>query len=111
MAAKQADAMAKVNVGVLAVLLVLWYALNVQYNLYNKKILNVFAFPYTTALIQLGAGLLYIIPKYLLFSKMPSFSAMKIALLSGFHGGGHYATVMSLGAYACLYEYAFGVIR
>jgi hypothetical protein len=28
------------------------YALNVQYNLYNKKILNVFAFPYTTALVQ-----------------------------------------------------------
>jgi hypothetical protein len=28
------------------------YALNVQYNLYNKKILNVFDFPYTTALIQ-----------------------------------------------------------
>ena len=46
---------------------------------------------------QLGSGLLYIVPKYLLFAKMPSFSATKIALLSGFHGGGHYATVMSLG--------------
>jgi len=88
----------KTNVVLLAFYLVFWYALNVQYNLYNKKILNVFDFPYTTALIQLGSGLLYIVPKYLLFAKMPSFSATKIALLSGFHGGGHYATVMSLGA-------------
>jgi len=89
---------AKVNVALLSVYLVVWYALNVQYNLYNKKILNVFAFPYTTALVQLGSGLIYIIPKYLFVSKMPSFNAGKIALLSGFHGGGHYATVMSLGA-------------
>jgi len=86
------------NVGLLAVYLIFWYGLNVQYNLYNKKILNVFPFPYTTSLVQLGSGLLYIIPKYLLFSKMGSFNAGKIALLSGFHGGGHYATVMSLGA-------------
>ena len=27
------------------------YALNVQYNLYNKKILNIFPYPYTTALV------------------------------------------------------------
>ena len=31
------------------------------------------------------------------FCPAASFNAAKIALLSGFHGGGHYATVMSLG--------------
>jgi hypothetical protein len=41
--------------------------------LYNKKILNVFDFPYTCALTQLGAGLLYIVPKYLFFSKLREF--------------------------------------
>ncbi len=41
-----------VSLPYLAVLLVLWYALNVQYNLYNKKILNAFPYPYTVSLIQ-----------------------------------------------------------
>ena len=31
------------------------YALNVQYNLYNKKILNIFPYPYTTALVTTSA--------------------------------------------------------
>jgi len=96
--AKKAEPKKGTNFIVLPVVLVLWYGLNIQYNLYNKKILNVFDFPYTCALVQLGSGLIYIIPKYLLFAKIPSFNAVKIAMVSGFHGGGHYATVMSLGA-------------
>ncbi|EKX42361.1 hypothetical protein GUITHDRAFT_111637 [Guillardia theta CCMP2712] len=89
----------KVSIPLLLFYLTAWYVLNVQYNLYNKKILNAYDFPYTTALIQLGSGLLYIIPKYALgFAKWPSFSSSNISLLSFFHGGGHYATVMSLGA-------------
>jgi hypothetical protein len=43
-----------VSLPYLAVLLVLWYALNVQYNLYNKKILNAFPYPYTVSLTQVN---------------------------------------------------------
>jgi hypothetical protein len=109
----------------LAVLLVLWYALNVQYNLYNKKILNVWPYPYTVSLIQvknkihrcrslhhqsdrfmplltqLGSGLFYILPVWLLRiggrSFPTNFSVSKMGLLGSFHGCGHFATVISLG--------------
>lgn len=33
---------------------VAWYALNVQYNLYNKKILNVFPYPASCSLVQVS---------------------------------------------------------
>lgn len=91
-----------VSMPLLIFYLVMWYALNVQYNLYNKKILNAFPYPYTVSLSQLGAGLLYIIPVWLLGiggrSFPTSFSVGGITTLAGFHGSGHFATVISLGA-------------
>jgi solute carrier family 35 protein E1 len=92
----------QVSVPLLAFYLIMWYALNVQYNLYNKKILNIFPYPYTTALIQLASGVFYILPVWVLglggrsFPK--NFKPGQIATLAAFHGGGHFATVMSLGA-------------
>jgi solute carrier family 35 protein E1 len=50
----------------LAVYLLLWYAFNVIYNIYNKTVLNVFPFPWTVATLQLGIGLLYVFPVWLL---------------------------------------------
>eukprot|EP00292_Cryptomonas_paramecium_P011053 CAMPEP_0113682132 /NCGR_PEP_ID=MMETSP0038_2-20120614/12451_1 /TAXON_ID=2898 /ORGANISM="Cryptomonas paramecium" /LENGTH=329 /DNA_ID=CAMNT_0000601083 /DNA_START=75 /DNA_END=1064 /DNA_ORIENTATION=+ /assembly_acc=CAM_ASM_000170 len=94
--------MAAANPLKLAFIITLWYVLNVQYNLYNKKILDKFPFPYTTSLIQLGCGMLYILPIWILqlggrkFPKDINYGG--VATLSFFHGGGHYATVLSLGA-------------
>lgn len=36
-----------------------WYALNVQYNMVNKKVLNVLPLPWLVAVAQLGVGVLY----------------------------------------------------
>ncbi|KAJ1485347.1 hypothetical protein T484DRAFT_1793692 [Baffinella frigidus] len=92
----------KVSLPLLSFYLVAWYALNVQYNLYNKKILNIFPYPYTTALIQLASGLLYVIPVWTLGiagRKFPTgWKVGQMATLAAFHGGGHFATVMCLGA-------------
>jgi len=92
----------KVSIPLLAFYLIAWYGLNIQYNLYNKKILNIFPFPYTCGLAQLASGLLYIAPTWLLGiggRKVPTgFSVPSISLLAIFHGSGHYATVISLGA-------------
>ena len=38
----------------------LWYALNIQYNIANKKVLNVLPLPLTVASVQLGIGALYV---------------------------------------------------
>lgn len=41
----------------------LWYALNIGYNIYNKKVLNMVPqLTYTVAFLQLFLGLLYVIP-------------------------------------------------
>uniref|UniRef100_A0A6U2FK39 Sugar phosphate transporter domain-containing protein n=1 Tax=Hemiselmis andersenii TaxID=464988 RepID=A0A6U2FK39_HEMAN len=92
----------KVNVGLLAVYMIAWYTLNVQYNLYNKKILNAFPYPYMVSLSQLASGIIYILPVWALGlggRSFPSgFSVPKMGLLGFFHGSGHFATVISLGA-------------
>lgn len=46
------DKKKELNLPFLIFLLVAWYTLNVQYNLYNKKILNAFPYPYTVSLSQ-----------------------------------------------------------
>ena len=38
----------------------LWYALNILYNISNKKVLNVLPLPLTVASIQLGIGAMYV---------------------------------------------------
>ena len=38
----------------------LWYALNIAYNISNKKVLNVLPLPLTVASVQLGIGALYV---------------------------------------------------
>mmetsp|Transcript_27702 Transcript_27702/g.54124 ORF Transcript_27702/g.54124 Transcript_27702/m.54124 type:complete len:340 (+) Transcript_27702:56-1075(+) len=92
----------KVNIALLAVYMALWYTLNVQYNLYNKKILNAFPYPYMVSLSQLASGLVYILPIWILGlggrTFPSSFSAPSMGLLGAFHGSGHFATVISLGA-------------
>ena len=37
----------------------LWYLFNIGYNIYNKQALNVLAYPWTIATIQMAAGIPY----------------------------------------------------
>jgi len=82
--------------------IVLWYALNVAYNIYNKKVLNVFALPITFGTLQLGIGLLYVLPVWFLgLRKAPDLSMQTFKTITpaaAFHTVGHIATVVALGA-------------
>ena len=43
----------------------LWYVLNIVYNIYNKKVLNIApSLTYFTAWLQLAIGILYVVPKW-----------------------------------------------
>eukprot|EP00282_Hemiselmis_andersenii_P005924 CAMPEP_0114135332 /NCGR_PEP_ID=MMETSP0043_2-20121206/14643_1 /TAXON_ID=464988 /ORGANISM="Hemiselmis andersenii, Strain CCMP644" /LENGTH=461 /DNA_ID=CAMNT_0001229049 /DNA_START=21 /DNA_END=1403 /DNA_ORIENTATION=+ len=77
-----------------------WYVLNVGYNIYVKKTLNVCPLPFTFAVIQLGAGLIWLLPQWLSgIRKVPKPSESDWAALKKvalFHGAGQLATVMSM---------------
>lgn len=86
----------------LGALFACWYAFNIGYNIQNKKLLNVFPFPYTASVLQLGVGILYFVPLWLAgLRKQPKLTGENLKSLSPiatFHGIGHVATVVSLGA-------------
>lgn len=81
----------------------MWYALNIGYNIFNKKVLN--AVPdltYTVALLQLVLGLAYIIPVWGLgIRKAPELTKDEIKSLlpvTTLHMLTHLGAVVSLGA-------------
>ncbi|GMH67753.1 hypothetical protein TrVE_jg6809 [Triparma verrucosa] len=80
----------------------LWYSLNIGYNIYNKKVMTALPLPLTMATVQLGAGLLWILPLWLLnIRKKPVLSSSDYKTLLPivfFHTLGHTLTVISLGA-------------
>jgi len=81
----------------------LWYALNIGYNIYNKKVLNaVPTLTWTVALLQLALGLLYILPVWALrIRKTPELSFEEIKTLipvTILHTLTHIGAVISLGA-------------
>lgn len=81
----------------------LWYALNIGYNIYNKKVLNLApGLTYTTAWLQLFLGLFYIIPKWgLKVCKTPELTTEEIKTLlpvAVLHCLTHLGAVVSLGA-------------
>ena len=81
----------------------LWYALNVGYNIYNKKVLNMVPeLTYTVAFLQLFLGLAYVIPVWGSGArKAPELSTdnvktlMPVAVL---HCLTHLGAIVSLGA-------------
>jgi solute carrier family 35 protein E1 len=81
----------------------LWFALNIGYNIYNKKVLNLApSLTYTVAFFQLFLGILYVVPIWLLgIRKAPvlSFEEIKnlipVAIL---HTLTHLGAIVSLGA-------------
>lgn len=88
---------AKVVIGI-----TLWYAFNVGYNVYNKTLSSMLAYPYTIATLSMGAGLMYFIPLWMLgIRKAPVLDAIdvkKIAGLATLHSVGHVATVIAMAA-------------
>lgn len=56
---------------------VMWYALNVSFNLLNKTIFNYFPFPYTVSAIHVVVGLLYCSVAYLVGAKKASFGRVR----------------------------------
>mmetsp|Transcript_17310 Transcript_17310/g.37815 ORF Transcript_17310/g.37815 Transcript_17310/m.37815 type:complete len:419 (+) Transcript_17310:325-1581(+) len=80
----------------------LWYALNVAYNIANKKVLNVLPAPLTVASIQLGIGAIYVRTLWLLHirpSPRLAQSGISIVRRVGIcHTAGQLLTVTALGA-------------
>lgn len=50
----------------LALCVSMWYALTVMYSVYNAAVLQVFPFPLTVLTAELGAGVLLVLPAWLL---------------------------------------------
>jgi len=80
----------------------LWYLFNIGYNIYNKQALNVLDFPWTVATIQMGTGILYFLPLWLLGTrKAPKLSGDDLKTLFPIavcHTGVHVGAVIALGA-------------
>jgi solute carrier family 35, member E1 len=80
----------------------LWYLFNIAYNIYNKQSLNILAYPWTVAAIQMATGVLYFVPLWILgLRKAPklSFEDYKTLLpIALCHTGVHVGAVIALGA-------------
>jgi len=80
----------------------LWYLFNIAYNIYNKQALNVLAYPWTVATIQMATGLAYFVPLWLLgIRKAPKLNASELKTLIPIalcHTGVHVGAVIALGA-------------
>lgn len=81
----------------------LWYALNIGYNIYNKRVLNLApALTYTTGFLQLFMGLIYVIPLWTLnLRKKPEVTNEELKTLLPLalcHLGTHLGAIVSLGA-------------
>jgi len=80
----------------------LWYLFNIGYNIYNKQALNVLAYPWTIATLQMATGIAYFLPLWLLkIRKAPKLSLNDIKTLIPIafcHTGVHIGAVIALGA-------------
>ena len=81
----------------------LWYALNIGYNIYNKKVLNMIPnLVYSVAFCQLFVGLVYIMPIWFLgLRKRPELNNEELKTLlpvAALHLGTHLGAIVSLGA-------------
>ncbi len=79
-----------------------WYALNVVYNIVNKKVLNVLPAPLIVGSIQFGVGALYCaIVWFLKFRPCPTLTkdgTVAVASVGAYHMLGQLASMIALGA-------------
>jgi len=82
--------------------IVLWYAFNVGYNVYNKMLSKALDYPMMIALTSLGVGILYFVPLWLLgIRKAPKLHGSDYkacTVLSMLHTVGHVAAVVAMSA-------------
>jgi solute carrier family 35 protein E1 len=82
--------------------LVLFYAFNIGYNVYNKETCKVLDFPLTIAVCSLGAGIVYFVPLWVFqvrpFPALTANDYKKITVISMLHSVGHMATVIAMSA-------------
>ena len=81
----------------------LWYAFNIAYNIFNKKVLNQApALTYTVGFLQLFIGLIYVVPLWLSGARTaPKLTASEIKSLIPVticHALTHLGAIVSLGA-------------
>lgn len=80
----------------------LWYFLNVMYNIYNKKLMNVLPAPASIGTVQLLIGAIYSYFKWITgLSKMPILTKdgkSKISKVGIYHGAGQMLSIVSMGA-------------
>jgi len=80
----------------------LWYALNIGYNIYNKKALNVLPLPWTLASVQLFTGIPYVFALWLtglrIAPKLTMENVKNLCPSAACHLGTHVGAVLSLGA-------------
>jgi len=80
----------------------LWYALNIGYNIYNKKALNSMALPWIVGTSQMVLGMFIFFPLWLLgiikTPKVPNEGIKKLLPVGVMHMFGHMFGVISFGA-------------
>eukprot|EP00244_Chara_vulgaris_P014306 TRINITY_DN8873_c0_g1_i2.p1 TRINITY_DN8873_c0_g1~~TRINITY_DN8873_c0_g1_i2.p1 ORF type:complete len:346 (-),score=71.57 TRINITY_DN8873_c0_g1_i2:154-1092(-) len=88
----------------MAIIFALWYTFNVIFNIYNKKVLNVFPFPWLTSTCSLLAGTLFMIGAWAIKAQpTPPLSKefmMALAPVALFHTIGHVAATVSMSKVA-----------
>jgi len=80
----------------------LWYALNIVYNILNKKVLNVLPAPLTIGTLQFGVGAVYVIFLWILgFRRRPTLTSDGVQAVNNIavaHAFGQLTSMISLGA-------------
>ncbi|XP_022146918.1 xylulose 5-phosphate/phosphate translocator, chloroplastic [Momordica charantia] len=98
------DSSSKAKTLQLAVVFGLWYFQNIVFNIYNKKVLNIFPFPWLLASFQLFAGSIWMLVLWSLkLQPCPKISKPFIIALLGpalFHTIGHISACVSFSKVA-----------
>eukprot|EP00244_Chara_vulgaris_P002137 TRINITY_DN1362_c0_g1_i3.p1 TRINITY_DN1362_c0_g1~~TRINITY_DN1362_c0_g1_i3.p1 ORF type:complete len:480 (-),score=74.50 TRINITY_DN1362_c0_g1_i3:287-1726(-) len=88
----------------LAIIFVLWYFFNVVFNIYNKKVLNAFPYPWLTSMLSLVAGTLFMLLSWATrIQPAPRLSKeflLALAPVAVFHTIGHVAATVSMSKVA-----------
>jgi len=86
------------------VYILMWYVLNIGYNIYNKQTLNAIALPWLVSWVQLAVGAVWVLGLWAVrLRKVPTVpkEALKAMVpVAAAHTLGHVSTVLSLGAVA-----------
>ncbi|CAM9711765.1 unnamed protein product [Choristocarpus tenellus] len=80
----------------------LWYLFNIAYNIYNKRVLNMYPLPWIVALSQLGIGIFYVVPLWMSnlrpAPKLAKGAIKPLSTLAFLHMCTHITAVLALGA-------------